>query len=197
VHPPEIGSMDDDGVLVALRPAAIQPDPVWSERELVRILADRPTPGRSIRRRVLVPLVVGIGLGVTAGGAYAAGLVPSVITDPLNDPGSDPIGTVGPSRLLLDLRLINGTHLQIWRADNAAGGECQVVTKNLAAGAHPGDFGLECWAGPPYRTSSIGILHIEDSDYNDLPVLYGERPETSHAHLLFTSLDRAWTPPWR
>jgi hypothetical protein len=178
VHSTEIDPMDGDRVLAALRPSHTDPDPAWSEHELARIMADQTTPGRrSIRRRVLVPLVVGIALAATAGVAYAAGLVPSIITDRLDDAGSDPLGRVGPSRLLLDMRLSDGTHLQIWRADNAAGGECEVVTKNLAAGAHPGDFGLTCWAGPPARTSSIGILRPEDSDYNDLPVLYGERPE--------------------
>jgi hypothetical protein len=168
--------MEIAGVLVALRPAVVEPEPDWSQRELARILAESPAGRRSIRRRFLVPVVIGIGLTATAGGAYAAGLVPSVITDRLNDAGSDPIGRVGPARSLLDLRLSDGTHLQIWRADNAVGGKCEVVTKNLAAGARPEDFGLTCWAGPPYQVSSIGVLRTEDSDYDDLPVLYGERP---------------------
>ena len=178
MHSPEMNETDIDGALLVLRPPVVEPESVWSERELARILADRPASRHGMRRRLLVPAVVVIGLAATAGGAYAAGLVPSVITDRLDDAGSaDPIGRVGPSRMLLDLRLTDGTHVQIWRADNAAGGECEVVTKNLAAGAKPGDFGLTCWAGPPYRVSSVGILRTEDSDYDDLPVLYGERPD--------------------
>jgi hypothetical protein len=192
VHPPEMNHPDTDGVLVALRPPAVKPEPAWSERELARILSDRPAPRRRIRRRLLMPVVIVVGLAATAGGAFAAGLVPSVITDRLNDADSDAIGRVGPSRLLVDLRLSDGTHVQIWRADNAAGGKCEVVTKNLAAGAKPGDFGLTCWAGPPYVVSSVGILHTEDSDYDDLPVLYGERPD----NLAGASSVRVSGPGW-
>lgn len=142
-------------VIDRLRPEPPQLDAEWSARELDQILA---TPPRRRRRRWTIPVAVGVGAAVLAGGAYGGGFLPDAVVDRLGSGDqSDPISQIGQVREVFDVRLHDGRRTQLFMAPNKAGGECWTMTFDLSSDAEPDDLSYTCAADYGFEPPGDGI----------------------------------------
>ncbi|WP_244927550.1 hypothetical protein [Nocardioides sp. W7] len=166
---------DPEDLVRALRPD-LPADPVWADAALARVLATpRPRP----RRRRWVVGGAALATFAVGGGAYAGGLVPSVVVDRLGQGDqSEPLMRIGDVREVFSLTTADGSVVQFFVAPNEAGGECVAVTHDLDRGTEPGDFGFGCAAGgllgdgTVAGENGVGVLET-DSEHPGPPVLFG------------------------
>jgi hypothetical protein len=162
---------DLNDVVDALRPdAELELD--WSARQLHLILATRP---RRRARALKIGVGAAVGVAVLSGGAYAGGLIPTAVTERLGQSTDiGPLGQIGDVREVFDLTTRDGTRVQMFAADNRAGGQCWTVTHDLSSGTDPEDLGYGCVAGGVTAgpANAVGVVPT-DSEHNGPQILFG------------------------
>lgn len=189
---------ETERLLTAFRPTA-PVDPAWADTEVQRIMdAPQATP----RRWRWVAGIAATGVVAVGGTAYAAGLVPQVIMERLGSgDGSYALNRIGEVREVFDFYSQDGTHIQFFMADNAAGGQCWTATHNLTPDTDPADLAYTCAAGPvdgftPAEDNGVSVLPT-DSDHSGDPILFGlsladfeAPPGTRQVRILGPGFDR-------
>lgn len=81
---------------------------------------------------------------------------------------------IGEVREVFDLTTADGTRVQLFAADNDAGGQCSTVTRNLSPDTGPRDLGYGCAAGEGYPPpNGLGLVQT-DSENRGPPILYDD-----------------------
>lgn len=165
---------EPEDVIRALRPD-LPADPVWADAALSRVLA---TPRPSSHRRRWVVGGVALAAFAVGGGAYAGGLVPSVVAERLGSGDQEhAIHRIGEVREVFALTTEDGSVVRLFAAPNDAGGECWTQPVDLAPDADPEDLAFGCAAGPDgaiagTSADGVGLLAV-DSENPAGPILFG------------------------
>jgi len=146
-----------------LRPEIRPLDAAWSATTLEGIFASEPpvsSKARRPRRLVLVGSMVG-GLFAVGGVAYAAGLVPGIITNELDWISSSEVSDVHEVASFTAEANGRTRSFEIWRGTNADGLSCTAVLEakgNFGPefGGYCGDYPTDAWFDRATESYKIG-----------------------------------------
>jgi hypothetical protein len=159
-----------------LRPEPEALDPRWSAQVVGDILA-QPTRHRRRHGGRVAAGAAALVLA-TAGGAYAAGLIPEFITDGLNQVST---GDVSSQKLLADVSLPDGRRVGIWAAKDEHGDRCRAIAEDWNGRNASPAAAFECGPNTP-RVDALWSSGSSDPEQGDPPaylIVYGQSPSQS------------------
>lgn len=175
-----------------LRPKPSSLDTAWSSATLNRILAPA-APRKRRRTRWIATGAAGLVL-VTAGGAYAAGLVPEFVSRGF---GQVSTSNVTDQQLVTDLRLPDGRRVAVWTGHDQAGDRCRAIADDWDGRNTSEASSFECRS----RIPAVDYLWTSASYRNgDTPspaylVVFGVRPDPTATTVRITGPDFDITTP--